>query len=385
MEYDRVRIKLAAKAAVRRGSPRPWLVTLVYLLLTQALVSAVSMAVTLPATLAAGANLAIRGHGGHISRGAASAASGLFLAVMVFLYLLAMLFTLVMQTGYLHYTMRLWRGRRTEIKDLFFGFHLAGRIICLSLLLFLLSFLWTVVSLAVLVPFSLLAVWLDSQLLALLLLPATVLSMALLYNRLLRYALSYYLLLDHPDWRALDCIHESKRLMAGRRWSLLLLSLSFLGWTLLVAAIILAVYLLGGFAIFFFFQVSRGGFAALPVRVFGMFLPLLLAAAALLCSAPLLLWLTAYMGTAFAGFYDCAAGTSPAPVDESAPPAPVGTYCRVGGPDEASVPHYYYSGTPAGEPPRRVPGSPPSPHEPELPPGFYTGFLHKDPPEDGAP
>lgn len=223
--------------------------------------------------MAAGANLAIRGHGGHISRGATSAASGLFLAVMVFLYLLAMLFTLVMQTGYLHYTMRLWRGRRTEIKDLFFGFHLAGRIICLSLLLFLLSFLWTVVSLAVLVPFSLLAVWLDSQLLALLLLPATVLSMALLYNRLLRYALSYYLLLDHPDWRALDCIHESKRLMTGRRWSLLLLSLSFLGWALLVAAIILAVYLLGGFAIFFFFQVSRGGFAALPVRVFGMFLP----------------------------------------------------------------------------------------------------------------
>lgn len=209
--------------------------------------------------------------------------------------------------------------------------------------------------------------------------------MALLYNRLLRYALSYYLLLDHPDWRALDCIHESKRLMTGRRWSLLLLSLSFLGWALLVAAIILAVYLLGGFAIFFFFQVSRGGFAALPVRVFGMFLPLLLAAAALLCSAPLLLWLTAYMGTAFAGFYDCAAGTSPAPVDESAPPAPVETYCRVGGPDKASVPHYYYSGAPAGEPPRRVPGPPPSPHEPELPPGFYTGFLHKDPPEDGAP
>ena len=134
MEYDRVRIKLAAKAAVRQGSPRPWLVTLIYLLLTQALVSAVSTAATLPVTLAAGANLAIRGHGGHISRGATSAASGLFLAVMVFLYLLAMLFTLVMQTGYLHYTMRLWRGRRTEIKDLFFGFHLAGRIICLSLL-----------------------------------------------------------------------------------------------------------------------------------------------------------------------------------------------------------------------------------------------------------
>ena len=42
MEYDRVRIKLAAKAAVRQGSPRPWLVTLIYLLLTQALVSAVS-------------------------------------------------------------------------------------------------------------------------------------------------------------------------------------------------------------------------------------------------------------------------------------------------------------------------------------------------------
>ena len=33
MEYDRVRIKLAAKAAVRQGSPRPWLVTLIYLVL----------------------------------------------------------------------------------------------------------------------------------------------------------------------------------------------------------------------------------------------------------------------------------------------------------------------------------------------------------------
>ena len=34
MNYDRVRVKGLARAAIRRGRPRPWTVTLVYTLLT---------------------------------------------------------------------------------------------------------------------------------------------------------------------------------------------------------------------------------------------------------------------------------------------------------------------------------------------------------------
>ncbi len=48
------------------------------------------------------------------------------------------------------------------------------------------------------------------------------------------YALMNYVRADHPDWGANQCLAESKRLMAGNRWRLFCLHLSFLGWFLLV-------------------------------------------------------------------------------------------------------------------------------------------------------
>lgn len=48
-----------------------------------------------------------------------------------------------------------------------------------------------------------------------------------------RYRQAIYLLLDHPDWSALDCIRESKRIMLGRKAELFILDLSFIGWMIL--------------------------------------------------------------------------------------------------------------------------------------------------------
>jgi len=48
-----------------------------------------------------------------------------------------------------------------------------------------------------------------------------------------RYRMAKYLLIDHPEYSILDCLRESKRMMAGRKWDLFLLDLSFLGWSLL--------------------------------------------------------------------------------------------------------------------------------------------------------
>ena len=42
-----------------------------------------------------------------------------------------------------------------------------------------------------------------------------------------------YLLIDHPEYSVIQCIKESKRMMAGRKWDLFLLDLSFLGWAML--------------------------------------------------------------------------------------------------------------------------------------------------------
>ena len=44
------------------------------------------------------------------------------------------------------------------------------------------------------------------------------------------YAISEYLLLDHPEYTSTQCINESRRIMRGNKWRLFCLDLSFLGW-----------------------------------------------------------------------------------------------------------------------------------------------------------
>lgn len=64
------------------------------------------------------------------------------------------------------------------------------------------------------------------------------------------YAMAPFLQIDHPDWTALRCIDESKRLMEGNRWRLFCLGISFIGWYLLVVLVNLAIQI-GGIASFF--------------------------------------------------------------------------------------------------------------------------------------
>ena len=47
------------------------------------------------------------------------------------------------------------------------------------------------------------------------------------------YAMSPFLLVDHPEMGAAESIDESRRLMDGNKWRLFVLCLSFLGWGLL--------------------------------------------------------------------------------------------------------------------------------------------------------
>ena len=49
----------------------------------------------------------------------------------------------------------------------------------------------------------------------------------------LRYALTYYLLADHPDHGAAAAVRRSVELTRGWKWELFKLDLSFLGWELL--------------------------------------------------------------------------------------------------------------------------------------------------------
>lgn len=48
-----------------------------------------------------------------------------------------------------------------------------------------------------------------------------------------RYRMAVYLLIDRPELSPLECIRESKRMMAGHKGELFVLDLSFIGWNLL--------------------------------------------------------------------------------------------------------------------------------------------------------
>lgn len=57
-----------------------------------------------------------------------------------------------------------------------------------------------------------------------------------------RYRLAIYLLIERPELGIMDCIRESKRLMAGRKGELFVLDLSFIGWRILELIPLVSVY-----------------------------------------------------------------------------------------------------------------------------------------------
>lgn len=173
----------------------------------------------------------------------ASVSGGLF-SLLFFLSVLVTLFCVVLTYGYLSYGLKLWRGQETGWRDLFCGIPQAGRVLLLTLEIFLFSLLWAVlgailltIGVFILNTVSFLLAALSYQLgqlfLELLSLAASVGFMVFFYSRVLRYALAYYILLDQPRYRAGEALDASKDLMVGHRWTFFVLLLSFLGWFLL--------------------------------------------------------------------------------------------------------------------------------------------------------
>jgi len=120
--------------------------------------------------------------------------------------------SMVIGVGMTLYAVRVCRGVKAGVGDLFDGFGFFFKIVLLNLLMSVYVFLW---SLLLFVP-GIIAAY--------------------------RYSMAIYLLLDHPDWRVGQCIRESKRLMKGHKWELFGLDLSFFGWYLLTAVPVVEIY-----------------------------------------------------------------------------------------------------------------------------------------------
>jgi len=130
----------------------------------------------------------------------------------IFFALLLLLFGSVIRAGYKCCCLNTSRNRGGSIGDLLSGFRLMKKVIVISLITSVLVILWS----------------------SLFFFP----GLAAFY----RYRLAYYILLDDPDKSAMQCIIESKFLTKGNKLDLFILDLSFIGWFVFSAAVILTTY-----------------------------------------------------------------------------------------------------------------------------------------------
>ncbi|MDR1864377.1 MAG: DUF975 family protein [Bacteroidales bacterium] len=117
--------------------------------------------------------------------------------------LIGIFITPVMTYGLFVLFLRSFRGEALKIKGLFIGFQNYAKVLKTMLLMYLYIALWTL----------------------LLVVPGIVKAYS--------YAMTPYILYDHPEMRANDVIAESAAMMDGYKMRLFLMDMSFIGWGLL--------------------------------------------------------------------------------------------------------------------------------------------------------
>lgn len=105
--------------------------------------------------------------------------------------------------GITFFFMNIFRKKEAALGDIFYGFDHFIKAFGLFLMVSILVFLWSL----------------------LLVVPGIIAGF--------RYSQAFMIMVDHPEYSVMDCINESKRLMAGNKMKLFYLSLSFIGWILL--------------------------------------------------------------------------------------------------------------------------------------------------------
>ncbi len=195
MDINRPQLKAAARVALKESKANPYIVTLIYVIIS-----------TVLSYLNAGifkTNEILHA----IESGTTLTAYDLMrYAPSGFEYILGLmlrLMTLMLSVGFIIFALKVWRRRENSIGNLFDGFAILLRIIGLEIVMGIFIFLWSL----------------------LLFIPGIIAS--------LNYSRAIYLLIDHPEMSILDCIRESKRLMTGRKGEYFILALSFLGWMIL--------------------------------------------------------------------------------------------------------------------------------------------------------
>lgn len=137
----------------------------------------------------------------------------------------------ILAVGRLVIALRIARGQEYHFTDLFYGFkHHADRYILAELLLMAVLLLPAVLTAAIIILSSMSRTVLQNVII----IGAVIVFLVVLLILSLQYALVFYILIDHPEWKLLEAFGTSRAWMKGNKGRLFYIYLSFIGWLLLV-------------------------------------------------------------------------------------------------------------------------------------------------------
>ena len=321
MEYDRVRLKQAARQAMRFQRPHPMLITLLFTIV----VNIGSQIISQILGAASGSNAISTLYAQAVIQYEDPAyaiqyvllsltpqrlALALFVGVLIS-GIITSLWTGLMRTGYAGFCLGMVRGRQPQTEALFGVFPLWAGVLLTQFLTGLFRGLWSLLLGVGLVLIIFIAALLLSQLEALFVLVVLAAYIAFFLGLIwitLRYAMVDFIIADQ-GLTGMDAIRESKRLMRGNTGRLFTLELSFIGWYLL-EGVIISVITVAALVIF-----GAGIFASdlsdAMLMMAGAALGFLaLMAVAVIAIGVFNLWLTPYITGSEALFYDWARGAA---------------------------------------------------------------------------
>lgn len=199
------------------------------------------------------------------------------------------IYQVIMVFGLTRYCLLLYRGEPGGPADLFTGFSMAGRVISQQILVILIAIGCVI---ACIIPVTLIAAFAamtDSTLGTVVLLLAVLPLAVLIVVVMLSFALASIALADQPELGAMGAIQYGKNLIRGHKGQYFVLLLTFFGWALLCA---LPLSVFNSVSVYLELDLPDWGFSLLSIVL----------------SLPVYLWLTPYMNTTVAGFYDALRG-----------------------------------------------------------------------------
>ena len=194
--FNRQEAKWKARMSMRSAYPHPMLVTLVYMVLSVGITSAVMFFISDPFELAYRYMMSGQYEMTDVIRYVFTARrTGMYGLVQLLLTLYGWIITF----GYTSYSLRLARGEQPNYRNLLDGFSVIGRVLAAGFLVNLFTALWSLLGV---IPYAVLliaAIVTESTLLLMLALLALFAAVAVVIIASLRYWLTEYFLLDNPD------------------------------------------------------------------------------------------------------------------------------------------------------------------------------------------